>query len=165
MDLYFLRHASALQRGIGDFPDDDRPLTEEGIRKMKQCGKGIAKLLDGVDLILSSPLIRAFETAQIAARSLNFKKTIETCVELLPGADFEAFIALIKRLPSTESLLFVGHEPNMSKVISSLLGSNRVLLEIRKGGFCRIGSEQTPARGTGTLLFHLTPKQLRLIAK
>ena len=164
MDIYFLRHAPAVQRGIAQFPNDDRPLTEQGIRKMKKGARGLRTLLPLVDVVCSSPLVRALDTAKIAAEALGFSGPIQQCPQLLPDAGFVDFLSMVKEHSLSETLLVVGHEPNMGRMISSLLGTSRVMIELRKGGLCRIRIEGTPGGGTGTLVYHLTPKQLRLMA-
>jgi phosphohistidine phosphatase len=164
MDIYFLRHAPAMQRGIAEFPNDDRPLTEEGIQKMKKGARGLRTLLPHVDVVCSSPLVRALDTAKIAAEALNHPASVAVCPQLLPEAAFPDFLALMKEHAGLDSVLVVGHEPNMGRTISSLLGSSRVMLDLKKGGLCTIRIDGAPGAGAGTLLYHLTPKQLRLMA-
>jgi phosphohistidine phosphatase len=165
MDIYFLRHGIAMQHGVETFPNDDRPLTDVGIQKMKKGARGIAKIVDRVGLILSSPLIRAFDTAQIAAKSLDYQGNIERCDELLPGADFRDFARLLERHDGHDALLVVGHEPNMSRVITTLLGAARTSVDFKKGALCCVKLDGAVGSGKGVLLHFLTPKQLRLIAK
>jgi phosphohistidine phosphatase len=164
MELYFLRHALAIQRGIAQFPNDDRPLTEEGIGKIKKGARGLHNLVDHIDVILSSPLVRAFDTAKIAAQALNHTNPVQQCDGLLPEAGFKDFVALLEEHAGHETVLVVGHEPNMGRNISSLLGSSRVMIDLKKGGLCKVRVDGAPGGGAGTLLYHLTPKQLRLMA-
>jgi phosphohistidine phosphatase len=164
MDIYFLRHAPAMQRGIAEFPNDDRPLTEEGIQKMKKGARGLRTLLPLVDVVCSSPLVRALDTAKIAAAALNHQAPVVQCPQLLPEASFGDFISLMEEHAGLESVLLVGHEPNMGKTISSLLGASRVMIELKKGGLCMIRIDGAPGSRTGTLVYHLTAKQLRLMA-
>jgi phosphohistidine phosphatase len=163
MDIYFLRHGIAMQHGIETFPNDDRPLTEDGIQKMKKGAKGIAKIAGEVGIILSSPLIRAFDTAQIAAKLLDYTGTIERCEELLPGADFKDFVKLLARHDIHDALMVVGHEPNMSKVITALLGAGRTSIDFKKGALCCVRVDGTVGAGKGVLQHFLTSKQLRMI--
>ena len=102
MDLFFLRHAIAVQRGTSEYPNDDRPLTKDGIRKMKKAARGIATLVDSFDVILSSPLVRAYDTARIAADAVKYTSDIEQCGELLPGAGTAEFLALLEHLPGVQ---------------------------------------------------------------
>lgn len=164
MELYFLRHAIAVARGSAGYPDDDRPLTDEGIAKMRQAAKGIARLVDDFDLIAASPLRRAHTTAEIVIGELN-RGSVSTCDALLPGADPDALWSFLREHRNKKRILLVGHEPHLSKTASLLLGSARPLMEFRKGGMCRIDLEALPPRGHGILLWHLTPKQLRQLAE
>jgi phosphohistidine phosphatase len=164
VDIYFLRHAPAIQRGIAEFPNDDRPLTEEGIQKMRKGARGVRALVQHVDLVCSSPLVRALDTAKIAAEALGHPGPVLQCPQLLPDAGFREFVALLEDNPGNESVLAVGHEPNLGRTISTLLGSPRPMIELKKGGLCRIRVDGPPVSGSGTLIFHLTPKQLRLMA-
>jgi phosphohistidine phosphatase len=164
MDIYFLRHAPAIQRGIAQFPNDDRPLTEEGIQKMKKGARGLRTLLPRVDLICSSPLVRALDTAKIAAGALEYPSPILQCPQLLPEAGFREFVSLMEENPGNDAVLIVGHEPHLGRTISSLLGTSRVMIEMKKGGLCMVRVDGAPGSGGGTLVYHLTPKQLRLMA-
>ena len=164
MEIYFLRHALAIQRGIAQFPNDDRPLTGEGIQKMKKGARGLKSLLPALDDIFSSPLVRALDTAKIAADALGFSRPILQCAEILPEAGFREFLAMIEEHAAAEAVLVVGHEPNLGKTVSALLGAQRTMIELKKGGACLVRVEGTPAAGAGTLVWHLTPKQLRSLA-
>ena len=165
MELYFLRHGIAIQHGTVPYPNDDRPLTEDGVQKMKRAAEGIAKLVKSFDIILTSPLVRAYDTARITAQALHYKGKIERCKQLLPGADFKEVVSLLETHRGSGSLLLVGHEPNMSKTVSAFLGSQHTLIEFKKGGLCKIRLTGAPALRAGVLLYHLTPKQLRVIAR
>ena len=97
MEIYILRHAIAVPRGTEEYPNDDRPLTETGIQKMKVAAKGIAEVIRDVDLILTSPLARAHDTAKIAAKALRYKHKIELCKELLPGTSLNSVLEYLDR--------------------------------------------------------------------
>jgi len=165
MDLYLLRHAIAVQRGLTHYPNDDRPLTEEGIRKMKKGAQGIAKLAGSFDIILSSPLVRAYETARITAEAVKHGKKIVRCKQLLPEASLSDFMSLLQEYREHKSVLVVGHEPNMSQIVSALLGSPHSVVEFKKGALCKIKISGVSSVKYGTLIYHVTPKQLRAMAK
>jgi phosphohistidine phosphatase len=165
MDLYLLRHAIAVQRGLAHYPNDDRPLTEKGIQKMKKAAQGIAKLAGNFDIILSSPLVRAYDTARITAEAVKYRKKIERCKQLLPESSPGDFMPLLQEYREHKSVLVVGHEPNMSQIVSALLGSPHSVVEFKKGAFCKIRISGVSSVKHGTLIYHVTPKQLRAMAK
>lgn len=165
MDLYLLRHAIAVQRGLAHYPNDDRPLTQKGIQKMKKEAQGIAKLAGSFDIILSSPLVRAYDTARITAEAVKYRKKIERCKKLLPESSLSDFMSLLQEYREHKSVLVVGHEPNMSTIVSALLGSPHSAVEFKKGSLCKIRISGVSSVRHGTLIFHVTPKQLRAMAE
>jgi len=133
MKLYFQRH------GLADWPnwtkpDDERPLTSEGIERLKAQAKTLQKLDLAVDTILSSPLPRAKQTADLVAERLGVTVTINPI--LVPGFNFAKLTQLLKNFANTESLMLVGHEPDFSTCITSLIGGGRI--ELKKGGLARL---------------------------
>lgn len=165
MEIYLLRHAIAVPRGTPGYPNDDRPLTAEGIEKMRDAAKGIARVVSGFDVILTSPLIRARETASIAAEATQNLDRIEICEHLLPESDiFEIHTCLLK-FRDKDRVMLVGHEPSMSAFASILLGGKTSIIEFKKGSLCRIDIHRPPTTMPGTLIFHLQPKHLRAIGK
>ena len=158
MELYILRHAVAVPRGTPGFPNDDRPLTDEGREKMEKEARGLRGVVEKIDAILTSPLRRAHDTALIAARALGLEKRVETIRELLPEAGPEDLRMAIAARKGAKALLLVGHEPMLGLFAASLLGMRRPSIVFKKGGLCRIDAD------AGALLWHLTPKQLRLLA-
>ena len=172
MELYILRHAIAEPRGLAHYPNDDRPLTQDGIVKMEKAACGIRRLVSSLDVILTSPLRRAHDTAKITATTLHLTSRrvesstkIKIIKELLPDTSPEILLAAIKKLNSKKNVMIVGHEPDLSSFASFLLGSQTPIIEFKKGALCRIDVIKFPPQGKGTLAWHLTPKQLRLIGK
>ncbi len=163
MKIYILRHAIAVPRGTVVYPDDDRPLTEEGARKMSKAARGLAAVIDDVDVILTSPLIRARGTAEIAAVALEAENKIEICRELLPGVATKNLLSYLGKFKELQSLLVVGHEPDLGYLASALIGSGTSVIEFKKGSVCCIEVSTLPPIRPGTLLWHLTPKILRTI--
>ena len=154
MELYLLRHAIAVERGTPGYPNDDRPLTEDGTAKMVRAAKGIAQVIGPPDLILTSPLIRARDTALIAAKALGSEDRVELC-DLLRPAKYKRF----------KKILLAGHEPDLGVLASTLIGASRPVIEFKKGALCAIQLTSLPPREPGKLLWHLTPKQLRGLVK
>ena len=163
MEIYILRHGIAVPRGTAGYPNDDRPLTEEGIQKMKSVAKGIAQVVKRIDLILTSPMLRALETAKITAKSIEGKAKAEVCKELLPGNPVNGIIEHLQKQKDKNRILLVGHEPDLGLIASSLLGSGKSLVELKKGSLCRIDVSSLPPPEPGKLVWLLTPRQLRAL--
>ena len=164
MNIYLLRHAIAIERGTPGYPNDDRPLTEAGIEKMKKGAKGISRCIERPDAILPSPLKRALETAKIMAAELNAPGIVKTTDALLPGGAAKQLSDELAKYRSAEALLLVGHSPDLERIAATILGTPARLMEFKKGGICAIELDALPARRPGRLLWLLTPKQLRAIA-
>ena len=163
MNLYLLRHAEAVRRE--EFiRDQDRPLTSDGFKKMKISAVGMRALKMKVDLVLSSPLVRARQTAQIAATALNVKNKITLSKNLVPDADPETSIAeLTKKYSSLKNILLVGHEPQLGRLASLLLtGTADLPVIFRKGGLMGLKLDRTPCKRGAALKWFLTGRQMSL---
>lgn len=164
MRVYLLRHAIAAERGSAAYVDDDRPLTEEGKDKMSKAAKGMASLIDDIDVILTSPLIRAHDTARIAARALRAESKLQVCKELAAGSSVKSLMTYLAKFRGLNSMMLVGHQPDLGFIASLLLGSANSIIEFKKGSLCCIEVSTLPPRSTGTLIWHLQPKHLRALA-
>ncbi len=165
MRIHLLRHAIAVPRGTPGFPTDDRPLTDEGIEKMKKAAKGIAQIVQGFDVVFSSPLIRACQTAEIAAAAVGFNGKIRIAEEFLPASSNRDMYARLSEADGADSVLIAGHEPNCSMFATFLLGGDSAVFEFKKGALCRIDVPQLKPRRVGTLVYHMPPKALRALAR
>jgi phosphohistidine phosphatase len=169
MQLYLLRHGIAVARGTEGFlgdADTRRRLTQEGVKKLMEAGRGMQRLELSVDEILSSPLPRAWETAQIAARALQRENRLVECPELAPGASQKGLIELLRQKRAGISLLLVGHEPDLSRLAALLLGAgSSEFLELKKGGLVKIELEFQHGRPHGVLDWMVTPRILRLLGQ
>jgi phosphohistidine phosphatase len=165
MEIYIVRHAIAVPRGTPGFPNDDRPLTEDGILKMTRAAKGIANLVPGMDLILTSPLQRASETAKIIAQALKMDNNLESCDQLLPGQSVKNLLLYLAKYKNMKRIMLVGHEPDTSSIASALVGFDKPILDFKKGALCRVDVQALPPKQPGTLVYHLAPKHLRMIGK
>lgn len=163
MILYILRHAIAAERGTGGFADPDRPLTEEGIDKMEAAAGSFPLLIGEVGLIASSPYRRARETAMIAARHLKATKKVRIVDILASGSTMNDLFTFLNESKKHDSVLMVGHEPDLSILASTLIGVERSAIELKKGSLCALSLNGPIAAGCGTLLFLLQPKQLRAL--
>ncbi|HEY4492852.1 MAG TPA: phosphohistidine phosphatase SixA [Acidobacteriota bacterium] len=160
MDIYIIRHAIAEDKG--GKADEVRALTEEGKEKMKEAAKGFARLAPEIDIIFSSPLVRARQTAEIVNSLLKTK--VEEMKELSPEFDPEQVCARLGSIKKANSVALVGHEPNCSELMSYLLhGSSGLMIEFKKGGISLLQSDDLSA-GSGILILHLSAKALRLMA-
>ncbi len=147
MRLYLLRHGEADWPGW-DGEDDDRPLTKAGRKEVHQVAKFLARLNAKVDVVLSSPLPRACQTADIAAEHLKTRMHVENL--LAPGFD-AAHLGTIRRKYPQQVLMLVGHEPDFSEVVAAAIGGE---VKFAKAGVALIEL----ARRKGKLLWLFPPK-------
>lgn len=167
MDLYLLRHGIAVEPGSPGYAKDaDRPLTPEGQRKVRQVAEAMEELELSFDLILSSPYVRARQTAEIVAEALKARRSIELSDSLTPGGSTKKVVDLVNNLkPSPESVLLVGHEPYLSGLISLLVsGKETFAVVMKKGGLCKLSTESLQHGRCAALDWLLTPKQMALMA-
>src|SRR5438270_13273231 len=121
MNLYLLRHGLAVEPGTLGYTEAERPLTPKGERKLHKIARAMQALELSFDCILSSPYVRARDTAEIVATELKLKKKIELTETLLPDGNARKLVELVKQLqPAPQSVLLVGHEPHLSGLISLL---------------------------------------------
>ncbi len=143
MNLYIIRHAIAVDEAMSDYESDrERPLTDKGRKKMRQIAKALYNLGVELDLILSSPYVRACETAEILADVFKMKKEIVLSDHLVPSGNPELLIGEINEKYSVDSLAVVGHEPFLSALISFLVAENaKVEITLKKGGVCYLAAD------------------------
>jgi phosphohistidine phosphatase len=156
MQLLVIRHAIAEDRekfAESGEPDDERPLTRKGIRRMKQVAKGLAAAGGSIDVLATSPLKRAVQTAEIVADEFGLGGP-EVIPSLVPGASFDEFSKWAESLGEVKTVAVVGHEPHLSGLIGWLAGGQ---VEMKKGGACLLEFESAPRQGAGTILWSLTP--------
>jgi phosphohistidine phosphatase len=166
MKLLLIRHAIAEEREVFARTGKDdrlRPLTDEGRKKMKQAAKGLRRIAPDIDLLATSPLTRAAQTGAILDTVYDGLKEVEV-EQLAPEATPEDLLRWLRKRKE-ECVAAVGHEPSLSLILSWLLtGNERRLFAFRKGGACLLEFDDEPAAGTATLLWALTPAQLRELA-
>ena len=167
MNLYVVRHAIAVQRGTPGYDDDSqRPLTDKGRKKMKKIVKGLRQLDIELDAILSSPYVRARDTAKILASGFNLDNQLSFSDNLIPPGNFEALMDEIHEKYAVENLALVGHEPMLSSFISWLTtGHMDARLTLKKGGVCLLSSENLYQAHHATLGWLLTPALMVELAK
>ena len=163
LELYLIRHGLAAERGE-EYPDDSkRPLTSEGIARLRKEAKALDALDVAFDQILSSPLVRAKQTADIFAETMKGKPSIATVDALTPAGTPAAVIQELGRHMRKASLALVGHEPNMGELAAHLIGA-KTPLPFKKGGICRIDFSVFPPKGKGQLIWFVLPRMLRKLA-
>lgn len=161
MLIVLLRHGIAEDRRP-DLADDDRRLTRKGHRRMKKVARALTRLVPRADAIYSSPLVRAYETAEHVAHSYRGRVAIETTSALRPGSDPAEIRALLARATG-ERLYLVGHEPHLTNLMRALTGITGGELELRKGG-CYV-LELDDAQATARLKWMLAPRVLRRLRR
>ena len=168
MNIYVIRHAEAQQLGQkNDFSDEKRSLTSEGRDRMRDGAKGLRALGVEPDMVMTSPHARALETAEIVASALGVsRKEIVQTDNLKPGASVDELFAEIKKHTGVESLALVGHEPDLSGIISRILhGHSRVPIEMKKGSVCCLNVTETVPALHGNMVWLMTVKHLRMVGK
>jgi phosphohistidine phosphatase len=166
MNLYLLRHGIAVERGTPGFARDaDRPLTPDGERKLQLIGEAMRALDLTFHLILSSPYLRARQTAEVIAKSLDARKKLEFADSLVPDGSTHELVQFLNRLrPQPDSVMLVGHEPYLSGLVSLLVsGKESCSVVLKKGGLCKLTTESLKHGRCATLEWLLTPKQMALM--
>ena len=164
VELYLVRHAISAERGP-KYPDDRlRPLTAAGIKRFKEAVRGLNNIGLQLDVILTSPLKRAEDTAAILAAGLDRRVGVQAAEALAPGAKPVAVIEAIARAAKKHRrIALVGHEPGLGECAMRLLGA-RGFIELRKGAVCAIDLDSATLAGPGTLRWLLPPRVLRRLA-
>jgi phosphohistidine phosphatase len=165
-ELYIMRHGKAVARGHHAYPDDSkRPLTSEGRKDLQKITKGMVRIGVILDWIVSSPLVRAQETAQIVAESLTPQVRVELSEALSPGGSAEGLLTFLGGHSTRQRTLLVGHEPDLSNLVCRLIGADPLPnLALKKGGCCLLIFAKFPQLSAGRLLWWATPKVLRSLA-
>ena len=165
MRLYLVRHAIAEPHGTRAISDDERHLTDEGIKKMKQAARGLRSLDILPDVVLSSPLPRARQTAEIVIAELGKKVALNLTDALAPSGNRRDVYAELEKLGDPQSIMLVGHQPSLGEIAGEIAwGSSENYLELKKGGACCIDAVTIHPNPHGTLVWVLTPSILRSLA-
>ena len=163
MRLLIIRHAIAVPHGTPGVREDERPLTPQGERRFQQAAQGLARILEPPDALLTSPLPRARQTAQIAARAWNGPPPIDApqLIDARPGA----VARLLAARKGAKLVALVGHEPSLSQLVAHLLGASEAeRFALRKGGAVLLELATGP-RGGARLIWALPPRLLRKLAR
>jgi phosphohistidine phosphatase len=163
--VYLMRHAIAEPRGTPAYEDDsERPLTLDGRKKLIAVCRGLSRLKPEWDLILTSPYLRAKQTATIVAEYFEISHLVQEVPTLEPGHTTKQLVKILQDLPTVQSLLLIGHEPSLSQHLAAFLfGSPKGRFDFRKAGVACLQFDALPDEGEGTLLWMMGPGQLRRI--
>ena len=164
IELYLVRHGMAAERGP-KYPDDRlRPLTPAGVKRFAAAVPGLLELDVVIDFVLTSPLVRARDTATLLAAGLKPKPAMMAIEALAPGGRHQAVMEAIKtHAKRHRRLALVGHEPDLGELAARLLGA-RGIVQFKKGAICAIDVDGATPGGPGTLRWLLTPRALRALA-
>jgi phosphohistidine phosphatase len=156
MKLYFLRHGQAGNRQDWQEDDSKRPLTVEGKKRMQREAAAIWRLDPSLDVIITSPLVRALQTAEIVAKARGSAVRLITDGRLAPGFGLEQLAAIVAEHRNAKGLMLVGHEPDFSETISQVTGGRIVM---KKGALACMEVED-PSALEGPLVWLIPPKVL-----
>ena len=162
-ELYLMRHGVAVLRGSAGYVEDARrPLTPDGKKKIREIARGLKRQGLVLDWVVTSPLVRAVETAEIVFDSLEVNTPMDFCEALRPGGSAEALIAFLAKHPERKRVLAIGHEPDLTTMAVRLIGAgHHAKLAFKKGGCCLITFGEFPPKSPGQLVWWLTPRLLR----
>jgi len=156
MIVYFLRHASAGQPKITPKQDEKRPIDKVGEQQCHDVGQALVALGVEVDTIISSPLTRAVQTAELAVKELGYKDRIEISDAMRPEASYDQFHDLLEHHRNSKAIMVVGHNPSITEFLLRLVtGSDHSeCIDFKKGAVAKVEVEE----GKGVLNWLFTPK-------
>jgi phosphohistidine phosphatase len=161
MEIYFLRHASAGSHKANVAADERRSLDTEGIQQCAIVGRALSSMGLKLDMIISSPLKRAQQTAELVAREIGYEDRIEISDALRPDADYRSFEQLLQTHVKRDEIMVVGHNPSLSEFVSLLIsgGASHTAVELKKAALAKV-----PVDGNSpSLQWCLTAKMARAI--
>jgi phosphohistidine phosphatase len=166
MQIYIVRHGIAIDREAPKCPaDPERYLTEEGKEKTRQVAKGLAKLGVTADIFLSSPYVRAMQTAEIFAEEFEYpKQKIRRTDLLLPGAEASMLFRELAKDKQSASIFLFGHAPHLDDVIATAVASKHQITALKKAGAALVELKRV-SPPSGELVWLATPKLLRRTGK
>jgi len=166
MLIYVVRHGIAIDRDNPKCPPDpERYLTEDGVEKTKQVADGVAALGAAADLMLSSPYVRAMQTAEIFASALGYsKQKIRRTDLLLPGAEPSMLFRELAKDKDSSTIFLFGHAPQLDDVIATALGSRHHVTSLKKAGVALLELKRV-SPPSAEILWLAPPKLLRKAGK
>ncbi len=166
MEAILIRHAKAENRDPNSWPDDDvRPLTAEGRAEQRAAVRAMRKMGIKFDFLVTSPLLRAKETAELVAKGYRWTEAPQVAEELGHEYSVGAVVKLLAKFPPNATVALVGHEPDFSHLAAALISkSGDVNIAFKKSGVLGVEFDGPAEAGKGVLLFHLKPSHLRKLA-
>lgn len=161
MDLFILRHGEAGQRSITSRNDSKRPLTINGKKEVEEISRGLKVLGIEFDYVLTSPLLRAKQTAEIVSKNVKCKNQIKDLDELKPEGNKLQLYNNLSGLKQDSTVLIVGHEPYLSELIGEAISESHCRVDLKKAGLARIRTTAILPKIQGELRWLLTPKHLK----
>ncbi len=159
MNIYLIRHGDAEKSAIGK-RDFDRELTEHGKLKLKETAGNWKSYIDTFDFIVSSPLVRAVQTAEIIKEVFNFGGKIIIDEKIAPGNNTESVVEIANSLKG-DKIAFVGHQPDLSEHLSNLISHEGAFIEFKKGTVAKVSFSNKVKMGKGTLEFLIPPNKYK----
>jgi len=164
MILYIVRHSDAVPSGTPGVPEDERPLTDKGTKKMREIARGLRAVDVKPELILSSPLPRARRTAEIVVEEMGGGIPLKLTDALSPSGNRSALYREFRTDRKLSAVMIVGHQPALGEIAGEIAwGSAEHYLELKKGGVCALEVGRLDPTPAGTLLWLLTPAISRQI--
>jgi phosphohistidine phosphatase len=167
MKLYLVRHGIAQERiGGAVLNDSQRPLTDEGRAETRLVAQALKRLGVRGDLVVTSPLVRARQTAEILSEVLADGQDLKVTDSLAPGGSANSVFKFVRQHKAVEEIFLVGHEPDIGKLAATLLWAGPELdIPFKKAGVCRVDVADLPPTLPGTLKWFITPKIASHVAK
>jgi phosphohistidine phosphatase len=161
MIIYFLRHASAGETLANPKKDEKRPLDKDGIEQCGYVGRALAAMDAQVDVIISSPLKRATQTASLVGNEMGYEGKLQIDAGLRPEASFADFRKMLEKYAHQESIMVVGHNPSLSQFLGTVICDSgcEASVDLKKAAAARVEMRRSP----GTLQWCITPKALRTL--
>lgn len=161
MIIYIVRHASAGQNFDNPKKDEKRPLDADGIEQCGFVGRALAALNAQPDVIISSPLKRATQTASLIGNELGYEGKLQLEIALRPEASFADFRRILEKYSKHEAIMVVGHNPSISEFLARMIAKSgcEAQVDFKKGAVARVET----VRHSATLNWFLTPKLAREI--
>lgn len=159
MIIYFVRHASAGEHLSNPKKDEKRALDKSGIEQCGYVGRALAALDTQIDVLISSPLKRAAQTASLVGNELSYEGKLQFEDDLRPEASFANFRKLLEKYRKHESIMVVGHNPNLSEFLGRSVSETgcQANIDMKKGSVAKVET----GRNSGVFQWYLTPKLVR----